>query len=325
MTPEEHIEGSPPVELTDIYPLDPKDIPLEGTIAVVGRSKSGKSTIARSLLKHLRHRFDSCIVICASKKDAKKWERHVPATFVFTEFDSDMLLNVLAECEQAEDMGQPHRCVIFLDDSLYRSNTRYLMVIDDLCCRGRQANILTVMMLHDPMKLSPTMRGQILLVFLCFEANMQHRLRLHEAFNPVFKNFEKYDEALRACTQQFSTLCLFMENRQSYDVSEYAYWYKAKWPEPAFVFNRRSYQWEYHRKYYDPNYRMKRYAKTEKQQKRHNTWGDVMPPNQPPRYTSSGTIVYGPFEPRSNRKSTARSVLRIHPQQKHSTERLRIY
>lgn len=320
----------------DIYPLDPETIPLEGMIAVIGRTESGKSTIARSFLYHIRKKFDYVLVLCGSKKDAKKWERHVPALFVHTGFNSAALMKMLATCEKAEDMGQPKRAVIIVDDALYSSSTKNSGVMEDLACRGRQANILSIIMMHDPKDTAMKNRGQLLMVLLCFEADRARRHRLYETFNPCFEFEEEFDHAFKACTRNFGALGLWMKNRHSYDVAEYAFSYRAKWPERAFLFNKRSPQWEAHRRFFDPEYKMRKYQ-DEKRTATFNRKANLNVPtpantftigtkyvpavNLKPRYSSSGTLIDGPFELNRRRAPKRATILKVHNAPK--TRRLR--
>lgn len=314
------------VRKLDIYPLDPRTIPTEGMFAIIGRTQSGKSTIARSLLYHIRKKFDYALVLCGSKKDAKKWERHVPGLFVHTTFNNVALSKILAMCEKAEDMGQPKRAVIIVDDALYSSNTKNSAIMEDLACRGRQANILTIAMMHDVKDVSVKNRGQFKMVMLCFEGNRELRRRMYETFNPCFEYEEEFEHAFKACTQNFGALGLWLENRHSYDVSEYAFSYKAPWPEREYKFNKRSPQWEAHRRFFDPDYKLRKY-RDEKRQESLAKGNAATPtntftigaapkyiPSRPyqPRYDANGSLVDGPFDLSRRGTSKRATILKVH-------------
>lgn len=318
------------VRKMNIYPLDPKTIPTEGILAIIGRTKSGKSTIARSLLYHIRKKFDYALVLCGSKKDAKKWERHVPGLFVHTGFNAAALSKILAMCEKAEDMGQPKRAVIIVDDALYSSSTKNSGVMEDLACRGRQANILTIAMMHDVKDAAMKNRGQLCMVMLCFEADRERRRRMYATFNPCFEYEEEFEHAFKACTQGYGALGLWLENRHSYDVSDYAFSYKAPWPEREYKFNKRSPQWEAHRRFFDPDYKVRKYRDEKKQAALSpaNTFtigaAPKYIPSRPyqPRYDANGSLVDGPFDLSRRGTSKRATILKVHTVPK--ARRLRI-
>jgi len=330
-----------PVNRMDIYPLDPAKLPTQGMIAIIGRTESGKSTIARSILYHLRKKFDYILVMCGSKKDAKKWEEHVPPLYVYTDFRADVLAQILGICEKAVDTGKPKNAIIIVDDALYKSSTKRSEIMEDLACKGRQANILTVAMLHDVKDAALKNRGQLKMVLLCFEANQGNRRRAFETFNPCFEFEEEFDHAFKACTRDYGALGLWLTNRHSYDVSEYAFSYRAPFPERRFLFNKRSKQWRANRQYYDPRYRDRKYApkrpgeedatgKGKKGAKaiqptaaQTYTIGTAL---KAPRYTQSGALIDGPFDVRRTARLRPPVVLKVHTQPKESkSRRLRLY
>lgn len=322
------------VEKIDIFPLDVKQLPREGMIAIVGRTESGKSTIARSILYHLRKKFDLVLVMCGSQQDADKWERHVPGLFVHTTFDSKALFSILETCEKNQALGHPCSAIIIVDDALYRTDTKNAAIMQDLACRGRQAHILTVAMMHDAKDVSIKNRGQLALVLLCFEANRMMRERMYEVFNPCFEHFEQFDRAFKACTANFGALGLWLKNRHSYDAAAYAFSYRAKWPEKQYLFNKRSEQWRVHQMHFDPNFRMRKYApKAQAANKaraaaaatmtlpsgRARAAGPApyMPPPKPYR-TADGTLVDGPFPLNRRANNNRRVMIRVHERPRHA-------
>ncbi len=234
-----------------IYKFNLDNIQKGGVIIVNGRTNSGKSTLIKEILYHLRYRYDRFVVMSGSRDTSEELGRHVPPVFVFDGFDANKLDQIYKRQEHDIAIGNPKSLLMIFDDLMYaRSTMLKSETFRKIFMNGRHAKILLILAMQDCKQLPPEFRTQTSLVFVCNEKNPDRRKRIYDAFNPIFKTFYEFDEIMKECTKNYEVMVLDNFQTKSDSVSDNVFWYKAK-PNRDFRVGDRA-LWQFSRRLYNP-------------------------------------------------------------------------
>ena len=79
------------VILPDLTEFNPEDIKLDGTIVACGKRRTGKSWVFRNLMYLMKDKIPAGIVISQTDELNKFWRQYIPAKFIYTNYESEIL------------------------------------------------------------------------------------------------------------------------------------------------------------------------------------------------------------------------------------------
>jgi len=246
-----------------IYRYNLDNIPKGGVVIVNGRTNSGKTTLIKEILYHLRYRYDRFVVMSGSRDTSEELSQHVPPVFVFDGFDAGKLDEIYKQQEHDVAVGNPKSLLMIFDDLMYARGTMLKSeTFRKIFMNGRHAKILLLLAMQDCKQLPPEFRTQTSLVFVCNEKNPDRRKRIYDAFNPIFKRHFEFDEIMKECTKDYEVMVLDNFQTKSDSISDNVFWYKAK-PGRDFRVGDRA-LWQFSRRLYNPAHILRNHSNPDK-------------------------------------------------------------
>jgi len=241
-----------------ISELDWSTVPDSGVVVCIGRRKSGKTVNIIDIFHKKRNSFRTGVVFCGSKATIKEYENHIPSSFIYDGYHSDVLGRIVDKQERDVERGVARPIFILVDDCMWEKKS----ILGDANIRrifmnGRHALIFFVLSMQYSMDLHPSLRQQIDFVLLSREKNPHYREKLYNNYNVCFKTAEQFDKCMMQCTLNFETFVLSSAgDTQSDSPEDNVYWYKSKYVPGGrkFKVNKSGTWWRYHYKRFDPDF-----------------------------------------------------------------------
>ena len=203
------------------------------------------------MLYHLRHHFQSGIVMSATEDANGFYGDIIPASYIYTRYDSRMVKNLVRRQKTASKGGRTAENVfLILEDLTYDKQ----MLVKDKYLRfifnnGRHYRITLFLSSQEPLSLVPSMRGQIDYCYAFKQLNWKDKQRLWENYFGVFKDFYVFDEVMDEVTKDFKCLVLDQTGQDTTIEAVVRYW-KAVTDLPRFKLGNRNY-WAWHLMHFD--------------------------------------------------------------------------
>ncbi len=245
----------------DLDFLPVKKLPKNGSIIILGKTKSGKSSTAIGLLRMYRNYFPKIVIFCGSKKTEKRYIAvGIPAIYIHNEMDEKLLEAMYDKQEMDVEAGKFSPLLIIFDDIGFDAKSLKQRILKRLLMNGRNGEILTILLLHDCKSITPPVRSQIDLIFVTRHKNVQDRKRIFEALNCAFDSAKDFDKCLMQSTQERGA-CLVMDNTENRSTAlrDNAWVYRAPFPEEPIDFKLLKQAKSYSNRHYDSLSFLKKY------------------------------------------------------------------
>ena len=230
-------------------------LPIDGTIVLQGKRRSGKSVLARDILYHLKDKIGGGIVVSGTEGISNPfYSDFVPPILISNAFDEKRMNTVI------KNIGDMSKIRTKSGITEKRPQDRTFIILDDIMnlltkpdksealrtifFNGRHYGIFFMITLQYLKGLSPNMRSNVDTVFL-FKTNALKELKeVYETYAAgifeTFDIFKKYNQTLPE-----NHCMVLMSSRQGND--ENAFIYKADINIPPFKLCSQEY-WEYSEK-----------------------------------------------------------------------------
>jgi len=224
-------------EYTEFKKFDPSTIKLHATILFAGGRGSGKSTVMRDFLYHLKDKVYDAKVYSGTYDEDHPWENYVPPHRVVSladgqHFPCDALENDLRMQEERKTVAQkygfecPPSLFIFEDLEYLKPSIWNDQSMRALMFNGRWKKTYGFFAFQYLMEVKMSMRGMFDYAVLCQENIASVRRKLHEQFGGVFPKLEQFEAAFKGLTSDHRVMVLNLRSL-SYDLADCVFWYKA--------------------------------------------------------------------------------------------------
>jgi len=212
--------------------FDMKNIPIDATILVFGRRKSGKGVLMLDMMFYLRKRLDTVVGMNPTEAGSKTLAPFTPPAFIYDDFDEQKLREIVMLQVKAVSSStlrgrrRYRRIAIVLDD--ISSDTRRMKseVIRDIFLQGRHRKILFIAAIQNMMNFPSDLRDCTDLVFAFRTPIAADRQRLYEHYFGVFETYSVFDKVFRNLTEGYG--CMVLDNRsRTMDPTRCIYYYEA--------------------------------------------------------------------------------------------------
>ncbi len=239
--------------------LRPNQIENGSIIAIIGKRKSGKSTLIREIMYGKRFIPDGQ-VMAGTVGAASSAEQYVPAAYVYSGWNRECVLKMYnaqkEENERREALGLPKKyCFLIVDDCNYDNKFIRDPLLKELFMNGRHWGIFFIFTLQYLMDLHPRLRANLDWVFILREPIPENRKKLYTSFVPgvSLKDFNKLMDAL---TENYRALVVHNTSTNN-NIEKNIYWFTANPARKPFRVGSERY-WQRHYKLYDKNWRSKK-------------------------------------------------------------------
>jgi len=151
---------------TDQYPIFPlqfAQIPIDATILLIGKRRSGKTKFIFSLLEYFRPWFPRVFVFTKTKYSGE-YAKYIPRQFIITGLDIEKfgaLLAIQKLYKKAQEEGTfgGNNKVLFIIDDCLSDGLKYQSLIDESFFEGRHLNMMIIVSSQDPKGIAPAVKG----------------------------------------------------------------------------------------------------------------------------------------------------------------------
>ena len=217
------------------HKFDPSTIRDYASILFAGGKRTGKSSVMREFMYHIRDRVYDCNVWSGTYDEEHPWEWYTPKQMVhmcLEEFDKETLAVALATQEQRKKLSRrygatcpPSLCVFedleFLKPSIWVNQSTRGVIFN-----GRWCKEFFFVAYQYVMEVKMEMRGSFDYAVFTMDNSQACRERIWKQFAGVFKTFDAFDAAFMELTKNFRVMVLDLRAR-SYNIEDCVFWYKA--------------------------------------------------------------------------------------------------
>ena len=216
--------------------FDPRRMKRDATVVIIGKKRSGKSTLVRDLLYRNRD-IPKGFVFSETERLNKFFSQFVPAKYIFNEYVANVLrLNLLMVQEERvakEGPTRDNQAFLVLDDCMpsakeWTRDTNMTTIF----ANGRHYNTLCLITMQYVLGIPTVMRGNAEYVFIFKETSPRIRKIIHENYCGGL-DYSDFCSLLDACTNDHECLVMDMTGDQN-DILEIARWYRASTNVPPF-------------------------------------------------------------------------------------------
>ena len=202
---------------------------------LLGRRNTGKSTLMRDLLYHMRDHSDVCICMTPTESAAQFFREITPKSFVYDSgLDLAMLESLMTiQREFARTGKRVRRVTLVLDDCSCDASALRSNVISDLFRNGRHQKITVIITSQYATDLGPGLRSQVDYVFCMRDPSVANKKRLHSFFAGAIESYHSFSNVFDIVTSNYG---VFVVNNTAIDsdVETNTYWYRASLDIPQF-------------------------------------------------------------------------------------------
>lgn len=221
------------------------------TLTVIGKRKTGKSWLIRSILYHKRHLIPCGTVFSGTEDSNHFYSSIIPSTFIHPKLDMDKLRNFVKRQKISIKYLQNPWSLLILDDCMDDPKLFNDPLIQGLYKNGRHWNILFILALQYSGDIRPVIRTNIDGTFILREPNLKNRRRIYENYAGVIPDFKIFCTLMDQLTNDF--MAMYIHNStNSNDWKDCVFWYKAKETE-NFRFGSPDF-WKFHNTRFNEGY-----------------------------------------------------------------------
>lgn len=212
-------------------------IPDDANICLIGKRRTGKSTVVKDLLYHKMH-IPVGTVISGTESANKYFGHFVPKPFIHYRYSPFIVENavkrqklVMKKVNREKSMyGYTNidpRAFLVLDDCLYDDSWVREHAIREIFMNGRHWNVLFIVTMQFPLGITPNLRTNVDFTFIMRENLISNRKRIWENYAGMFPTFDMFCQVMNQCTENFE--CLVIRNNcDSNRIEDQVFWFKAE-------------------------------------------------------------------------------------------------
>lgn len=213
---------------------------------------TGKSTLIASLLYAKKHIFPVGMIMSGSEDSNHFYERFIPKTFIYNEYDEDVVKNFVRRQKIAKEHLDNPWAVLLLDDCTDDAKIFNKPLQNNLFKLGRHYRMWYILSLQYAMDIRPVIRVNIDNVFILREPSVKIRKSIWENYASIIPDFGMFCDIMDQLSDDYTAL--FIKNdATSNKMEDCVFYYKAKPIPSEFKFGCKEY-WAFHKARYDENY-----------------------------------------------------------------------
>lgn len=245
--------------------LNLKRIKPGSIILIIAKRGSGKSWICRSLLAYFKnvHKIPSAVVFNSTDEQNNFYSSFIPKSYIYDDFSSIALKKILKRQEKITDKAKKYykmnkfvdpRTIIVMDDMMNSAN---IWKKDDgiktIFFNGRHYFITYILILQDPMGITPDLRTNCDFVILLHDDHVNNQKKLYENYVGFLPHVKVFRKVFSAITKDYGCLVIDCKtNKQEEKLS----WFRAN-DDKITSFGNDKYN-KKHQKNYDSDWKRKK-------------------------------------------------------------------
>jgi len=209
-------------DVVEVREFDPSTIAADATILIVGKRHTGKTTLTRDIMYHVRKKIDVVTGFNPTEMGNHNLEFFTPKSFIFHEFNDDKLKHILEWQRRSTANAKAFRIGLVMDDCMSEmtlgtgGKKKKVMGSNDIVKvfkLGRHLNLFYVNCMQYIKDAPPEIRGNVDLLFAFGTTSGTEREKLWKEYFAMFSNYKHFCQVFEACTQQYE--CIVLDTRQA--------------------------------------------------------------------------------------------------------------
>ena len=196
-------------------------------ILIIGKRGTGKSTLLKDILYHLRNQVDLGFAMTPTYDTQQMFEECLPKSHIYKEYTIECIRNILNCMESLKEQNKVRQVVIALDDCMYDKGIMKTKEMREIHMNGRHLNICLINSVQYLMDIGPDLRSQIDYVFVLKENIRSNREKLHKYFFGMFEKFDEFSLVMDKCTNNHELLVLDNTQHVNNNIEDCVFYYKA--------------------------------------------------------------------------------------------------
>lgn len=224
------------------------------TIALIGKRRSGKSYLMRSIMKVKRH-LPIGIAMSPTEKSNRFFRDYMPSSFVYYDWDTDAVTNMMERQEEIasrvdvgsdlEGLPRDPTAFIIADDCMYDKKNWRSTLVRNIFMNGRHWKLFFLFTMQYCVDIMPELRANIDYVFVFKESVKNQKTNLYKMFFGMFPTFKDFENVFDRIARNFD--CIVLDTTSgNYEVENCIFWYRAT-EYPRFRTGGAQMWWFHHR------------------------------------------------------------------------------
>jgi hypothetical protein len=193
----------------------------DATILIVGKRHTGKTTLTRDLMFHMKNRLDLVVGMNPTEMGNHNLEFFTPKSFIFHSFDDEKLRHILDWQRRAVANNRGRRIGFIMDDCMSETSgttnkKKKVMSSGDISKVfkiGRHFKIFYICTMQYICDAPPEIRGNVDLLFVFNTTSGLEREKLWKDYFAQFPKFKDFCKVFDACAQGYD--CLVLDTRKA--------------------------------------------------------------------------------------------------------------
>jgi hypothetical protein len=242
-------------DINKMHPYDETDLKSACKIVVIGKPKTGKSTLIENIMLYKSHICPTIQIYSGSEAENGFYKRIAPDVTIFSKMDVKAQENFLKRQKIARQYLPNPWAMQINDDVTDDPSILRKPLFQGIYKRGRHFNMIHILALQYPMDISPGLRSCVDYVFILATAIQADRKKLYENFaSGSIPSFQDFCDIMDVITEDHTALVIdnFTESNK---IEDRVFYFKAdptKVPD-GWKFGSKD-CWDFHNQRMDPDY-----------------------------------------------------------------------
>ena len=238
---------------------DPKNLPIDATILVVGKRNTGKTTLTRDLMFHMKNKLDVVVGMNPTEMANHNLEFFIPKSFIYHCFSDEKLAHILEWQRRCVANNKAFKMGFIMDDCMSEQTSsstggkkKKVMGSNDInkvFKLGRHLKLFYINAMQYIKDAPPDIRGNVDLLFAFNTTSGTEREKLWKEYFAMFSNYKDFCKVFDACAQGYD--CIVLDTRKAtLKPSECVHYYRAAVHKEPFQVGKPIF-WKLSEKYYE--------------------------------------------------------------------------
>lgn len=216
---------------------DPKTLPIDATILIVGKRNTGKTTLTRDLMYHVKDRLDVVVGMNPTEMANHNLEFFIPKAFVYHCFSDEKLAHILEWQKRSVANNKAFKMGFIMDDCMSEQTSasaggkkKKVMGSNDInkvFKLGRHLKLFYINAMQYIKDAPPDVRGNVDLLFAFNTTSGTEREKLWKEYFAMFSSYKDFCKVFDTCARGYD--CIVLDTRKaSLKANECVHYYRAK-------------------------------------------------------------------------------------------------
>lgn len=213
-----------------IRPFDINTMPSDAVVLLIGKRSTGKSTMLKDIMFHMRHKLDVGVVMCPTvdpTDSSNGYQSFIPRTLINDSFKSQVIARMLKSQERyitKHGKEKAKNVFIIMDDCMYDKSVMKCKEVRQVAMNGRHRRVFFINAIQYMMDIGPDLRTNIDYIFALKENIISNREKLWKFFFGMFEKYQDFSSTMDTLTSDYGAMVL--DNRVNSTVLEdCVFWY----------------------------------------------------------------------------------------------------